>query len=605
MLYSLTHLGASLLANADGAATAAAAVAHSSVHQLLPDIGVAVLAATLLGLIAHWTKQPGILGLLVAGALVGPKVGFGLIHGQESVEVISEMGLILLLFIIGLEMNLKALLSSGRQLLVGGFGQFPLCALIGVGLFWGLMGYGLTGNNSDGLYLALMCALSSTAVVVKLLYDKGELDTLPGRTTLGILVVQDVFAIFVLAFQPNFANPTIGPVFKALGGTVLLLLAGFLISKHVLGRIFASVAKSPEMVMTVSIGWCALVAGVAGWMGLSKEMGALVAGLCIAAFPYSIHVTAKTLPLRDFFLTLFFVSLGMKISAPTWGMVPVIAVMIAFTIASRFLTIYPLLIASGGGRRTAFISSLNLSQISEFSLVIGGIGLSLGHIRGSTIDVAIYAMAIMAVMSSYLIRYNHQLYVAFDKLMAKLGRGSTAQNAGEAAAAGKHDQPVVLLGFHRTGRALVDVASRTSPALLSQIRVIDFNPEVLAELKERGVAGMFGDISSLDTLEHAHLHHAKLVLCTIPDMLLKGTDNQTLVKTVRAVAPHARIAATADDAKHAELLREEGADVALNHHELAAEQLITLVAGLAGEPTRAAHEHRGGPEPVSATMYAA
>src|SRR4051812_40543741 len=238
-------LTANVLASADGAS----AVAHSSIHQLLPDIGVAVLAATLLGLVAHWTKQPGILGLLLAGALVGPKVGLGLIHGEESIEVISELGLILLLYIIGLEMNLKALLSSGKQLLVAGFGQFPLCALIGVGLFWGVMGYGLKGNNSDGLYLALMCALSSTAVVVKLLYDKAELDTLPGRMTLGVLVVQDVFAIFVLAFQPNFANPTIGPVLKAIAGTVILVAAGFLVSKYVLGRVFSSIAKAPELVV--------------------------------------------------------------------------------------------------------------------------------------------------------------------------------------------------------------------------------------------------------------------------------------------------------------------------------------------------------------------
>jgi Kef-type K+ transport system membrane component KefB len=289
-------------------------------HELLPDIGVAVLAATLLGLVAHWTRQPIILGYLVAGALIGPRLGFSLVHDQASIEVISEMGLILLLFIIGLEMNVKALLASGRQLLIAGFGQFPLCALLGVGLFAAL-GYGLKGQSSDGLYLALMCGLSSTAVVVKLLYDKGELDTLPGRMTLGVLVIQDVFAIFILAFQPNFANPGVGPVVKAVVGTVVLLAAGFALSKYVLRRVFASIARAPEMVVAVSIGWCAAVAGAAGAMGLSKEMGALVAGLSIAAFPYSIHVTAKTLPLRDFFLTLFFVSLGMQITPLRWEMV--------------------------------------------------------------------------------------------------------------------------------------------------------------------------------------------------------------------------------------------------------------------------------------------
>src|SRR5688572_16664837 len=263
-------------------------LASSDAHALLSDIGIAILAATLLGLIAHWTRQPIILGYLVGGAVVGPTIGFGWISDQVNIEVISEIGLILLLFIIGLEMNIKALVAAGRQLLVAGFGQFIVCVALGIGLF-ALVGYPIRGESFDGLYLALMCALSSTAVVVKLLYDKGELDTLPGRMTLGILVIQDIYAIFVLAFQPNFANPSVGPVAKALLATVALLVAGFFFSKFVLRWVFASIAKAPEMVVAVSIGWCAAVAASAAAMGLSKEMGALVAGLCIGAFPYSMH----------------------------------------------------------------------------------------------------------------------------------------------------------------------------------------------------------------------------------------------------------------------------------------------------------------------------
>src|SRR5687767_6482617 len=368
-------------------------------HHLLHDIGVAVLAATLLGLVAHWTRQPIILGYLIAGALVGKKLGFGAIYDDHSIEIISEIGLILLLFIIGLEMNIKALLASGRQLLVAGFGQFPLCVLLGVGLF-GLLGYGLRGGRIDGLYLAMLCALSSTAVVVKLLYDKGELDTLPGRMTLGILVIQDIFAIFILALQPNLANPTAGPILKAIGGTILLLAGGFLLSKYVLRWVFSSIAKSPEMVVAVSIGWCAAVAAAADYLHLSKEMGALVAGLSIAAFPYSVHVTAKTLPLRDFFLTLFFVSLGMKITAPTLGMVGMALLLVGFIIVSRFLSLYPLLTMTGSGRRTAFVTSVNLAQMSEFSLVIGTLGVGYNHIKPETVGIAIYAMAVTAVMSS-------------------------------------------------------------------------------------------------------------------------------------------------------------------------------------------------------------
>ena len=552
-------------------------------HHLLPDIGVAVLAATLLGLIAHWTRQPIILGYLIAGALVGKKLGFKLIHDDHSIEIISEIGLILLLFIIGLEMNIKALMASGKQLLVAGFGQFPLCVLLGVGLF-GLLGYGLRGGNIEGLYLALLCALSSTAVVVKLLYDKGELDTLPGRMTLGILVIQDIFAIFILALQPNLANPTAGPILKAIGGTVLLLAGGFLLSKYVLRWVFSSIAKSPEMVVAVSIGWCAAVAAAAGGMNLSKEMGALVAGLSIAAFPYSIHVTAKTLPLRDFFLTLFFVSLGMQISAPRLDMVWTVLGLVAFIVASRFLSIYPLLKFSGAGRRTAFISSLNLSQMSEFSLVIASLGVTYKHIGDETVGVAIYAMAITAVLSSYGIRYNHQIYQAFERLLWRKGAAAAVAGA-EAGSDGAHGggRPIVLLGVHRGARALIEGLSQRAPEVLPKMRIIDFNTEVLREMRERGVTGTFGDLSSLDTLEHAHLHHAKMILSTIPDMLLKGTDNQTLVKACRALAPHAAIVATADDARHEQVLRAEGADFVVNPNSLAGDLTAALVVAAVTE----------------------
>jgi Kef-type K+ transport system membrane component KefB len=224
-------------------------------HHLLSDIGIAIISATVLGLVAHWLRQPILLGYLIAGALVGP-LGFNFVPKGETIEIISELGLILLLFIIGLELNVKETLAAGRQLLVAGFGQFVICVALGLGVF-GLFGLPLFGQHSDGLYLAIMCALSSTAIVVKLLYDKGELDTLPGRLTLGVLVIQDVYAIFVLALQPNFANPSLLPIVKAVAGTAGLFVAGLLSAATCLNWVFSSIAKNAEMVLAVSLGWCA------------------------------------------------------------------------------------------------------------------------------------------------------------------------------------------------------------------------------------------------------------------------------------------------------------------------------------------------------------
>ncbi len=547
-------------------------------HGLLHDIGIAVIAATVLGLTALFLRQPIILGYLIAGALVGPQLGFGWISGAESIEIISEIGLILLLFVIGLEMRIGDLVSSGRQLLVVGLGQFPLCVALGVGLFL-LTGYGFSGQGTmDGLYLALVCGLSSTAIVVKLLYDKFELDTLAGRLTVGVLVIQDVYAILVLAFQPNLADPQVWPIVKALGASAVLLVAGFLLSSLVLRHVFAAIAKSPELVVATSIGWCAFVAGAAGAMDLSKEMGALVAGLTISAFPYSLHVTAKTLPLRDFFLTLFFLSLGMKITAPSWALVAPVSLVVVFVIASRFLSIYPLLALSGAGRRTCFLTSLNLAQLSEFALVIAALGVGYGHLKPDTIGVLVYVMAITAVLSSYSIRWSHGLHRWFERLLSSIGLGTRRIEAVDAAVG--HHHPVVLLGFHRGARAFIDVLEEHQPALLTKVLVVDYNPEVLAALKRRGVAGAFADLGSADTLAHIHLDRARLIISSIPDMLLKGTDNQTLVKTCRALAPEAHIVAVADDPDHEARLHAAGASSAVLPYALMAGSLVELVGTL-------------------------
>jgi hypothetical protein len=307
-------------------------------------------------------------------------------------------------------------------------------------------------------------------------------------------------------------------------------------------------------------------------MGLSKEMGALVAGLSISVFPYSIHVTAKTLPLRDFFLTLFFVSLGMKITAPTWGMVGPVLGVVAFVAVSRFASIYPLIAMTGGGRRAAFVASINLAQISEFSLVIATLGVSYGHISRNTVAITLYAMAIMAVMSSYAIRYSHPLYMLFERLT-----GNRQSKSAFAESPATSDADVVLLGYHRAARALVDALEKKDPHMLNRLLVIDFNPVSLDELKARGIAGLFGDISSMETLKHAEIGHAKYIVSTIPDLLLKGVDNLQLVRMCKAISPRAKIIATADDAAHEQRLRTEGARAVVRMYEVAGDALSELV----------------------------
>ena len=543
-------------------------------HGILPEIGISILVATALGFVFQIFRQPVILGYLVAGALIGPEIGLKLVSGPANIEIISEIGLILLLFIIGLELNPKKLLSSGRQLIYAGVGQFLLCVLIGIGFFM-LLGYDLGKGRIDALYLAMFCAWSSTAIVVKLLYDKFELDTLPGRISLGILIFQDLWAILILALQPHFMSPQLILVIVALMKSVVLLAIGFLLSKYLMRRVFEKISKTPEMVVALSIAWCAFMAGMGAWIGLSMEMGGLIAGVAISTFPYRIHVTAKVLPLRDFFLTLFFLSIGMKIPIPDPSLLLMAATIVLFVIVSRFLTIYPLLSLAGSGRRSCFIASLNLSQISEFSLVVAALGVGYGHIEQRMMSLVIYAMAITSVLSSYFINGNHQAYLVFNRFLERMGFPLKAKEVVKEEF-GDH-YPVVLLGFHRGARSFIDRMEAMAPDLLKKILVIDFNLEVLKEVNDRNIKGIFGDISSVDTLEHVHVANAEIILSTIPDMLLKGTNNQAIVTICRAAAPNALIVATADSVDQIDSLKAKGANEVLLPYTLIGDHLANIV----------------------------
>ena len=242
--------------------------------SVIGGVGIAILAATVMAYLGHLSKQPLLLAYLAAGIIIGPAMGLGLIKNAEDIETISHFGLILLLFLIGLEIDIKKLKESGKSLIISGLAQFPLSLFIGIGFFM-ILGYSLAGGKYDLIYLAACCGLSSTAIVVKLLYGKFELDTLAGRLTLGILVFQDIWAIFLLGIQPNLANPDIIQILISFGKGFVLVAVSMVISKYILPRLFKSVAKVPELVLISSLGWCFLVC--MRYLNLSLEMG-LIAG---------------------------------------------------------------------------------------------------------------------------------------------------------------------------------------------------------------------------------------------------------------------------------------------------------------------------------------
>jgi Kef-type K+ transport system membrane component KefB len=546
--------------------------------DLLTNIGLCVSAAAVLAILAHRLRQPPLLAYLIAGVLIGPEIGFGFISEKESIRTVAEIGLILLLFIIGLEMDLKKLLAAGKPVLVAGLLQFPLCVAIGLACF---LPFEFRGTGVGLLYLAVCLALSSTMIVVKLLYDKFELDTLPGRITLGVLVLQDVWAILFLAIQPNLLHPELGALLASLFKGILLVALSLLVSKTLLPRIFQSVAKVPELVLIGSLAWCFVVSAVADAADLSPEMGALIAGISISTFPYNLDVVAKVISIRDFFVTLFFVALGMRIPMPTTDMIRFAAIAAAFLVLSRFVVVFPLLRALRLGHRASLLPSINLAQMSEFSIVIAAIGLGDGHIEERMASALIFVFALTSVTSTYMIEYSHQLRALFGGWLQRAGFRDLDELAAVPADTGKN-KDVVLLGFFVEASALVHEyeleANGGAHPVLDRLLVIDFNPEVHAELRRRNIACVYGDISHMETLRHADIEDAALVVSTVPDTVLKGTDNLELLRKSRRLCSRAKVIVTAGRTASALELYEAGADYVFMPRLQSSGQMAAILA---------------------------
>jgi Kef-type K+ transport system membrane component KefB len=531
-------------------------------HALLSNIALLFIVATVAAFLAKLLRQPLILAYLVAGVVIGPEMGFAWVKDEEIIELISEIGLILLLFIIGLEIDLKKLVSAGRTLLVVGVSQFLSCAALGVGLAV-FMGYAVRGANFDWLYIAVSLSLSSTLIVVKLLYDKFELTTLPGRITLGVLIFQDIWAIVFLALQPNLHDPRIATLVASFIKGAALVVAALAISRYALPRLFSFVAKVPELLLIAALAWCFAVGGAADWLGLSREMGALVAGVSISTFPYNIDVIAKVINIRDFFVTLFFVALGMKIPAPSLAIVGAAAGMALFVLASRLIAVFPVLYLLGNGLRASLIASINLAQMSEFSLVIASLGLALNHISAELVGTLTFVFAITSVLSTYLIAYNHEIQRALGHLLVRL-----SLSGGEIEPEKAESEPensIVFLGCFREASSILHelefhCRDTNRESVLARTLVIDFNPLVLQELARRGMRGLYGDIANMDTLHHAHIEKAKIVACTISDAILRGTTNLRLLRQTRRLCPQAQMIVAADMIGGAIELYDAGAD---------------------------------------------
>jgi hypothetical protein len=310
-------------------------------------------------------------------------------------------------------------------------------------------------------------------------------------------------------------------------------------------------------------------------------MGSLVAGVSLSTFPYALDVTAKVTTLRDFFITLFFVALGMTIPIPGLSVIGLALLIAVFTIVSRVVTTFAPLYLMKQGLRASLLPAINLAQISEFSLVVIQTGISADHISTETSSAASFAFVVLAVLSTFVMMRSDQITRGLIAPLKRIGLRDLDDSHGHQA--GDEDghgeaRRIVILGFFRAASALLAEIERQNPIVLEQITVIDFNPNVFRTLADRGLHVIYGDVSNVDTLLHAGVGKSELIILSVPDSLLKGANNEKLVRHVRTLNPTAKIVATADLLRDVDDLYAAGADYVTVTRLSDAHELYTVIA---------------------------
>ena len=441
---------------------------------------------------------------------------------------------------------------------------------------------GLARNHLEALYLAVAAAMSSTVIIVKILYDKRELETLAGRITLGVLVLQDVATILFLAVQPNLKNPSLGVLGGALAHVMELLAVAFVASRFILPPVFKYIARLPELVLVGALAWCFALAGFADYLKLSSAMGALIAGVMISTFPYTLDVAAKVTSLRDFFVTLFFVGLGMEIPVPTVSYFAWTFFVCVVLIASRLVTVLPALYWLRQGFRVSLLPAINLCQMSELSLVLLALGRSNGDVSNEVVGIAAFAFSFLAIGSTYAILANDLLLRKAMPWLLKMGLHDLDHTA-FLAHADAAPRRVCLLGFSATASSLLAEIERHRPDLLPELCIIDFNPDVHAALKSRHLRAVYGDITARDVLHHAGASHAEIIICSLPNSLLKGANNLKILRQLRELNPHAKIIVHAERLADLPDLYAAGAHYVTAPRLLEAANLLNILEAAEGQ----------------------
>ncbi|WP_372624052.1 cation:proton antiporter [Falsiroseomonas sp.] len=549
---------------------------HASVFH---EVAALLVLGAGVGLVAVLLRQPLIVGLIAAGILAGP-AALDLVRSDEHITLLSQLGIAVLLFLVGLKLDIGLVRSLGAVAVATGLGQVAFTAIIGFALCLAL---GLDALTS--LYVAVALTFSSTIIIVKLLSDKREIDSLHGRIALGFLIVQDIFVVLsmvvvsALAAGAGEAAALTGLGRAVLGGGAMLVLVGLVI-RFVANPLTTRLARAPELLAGFAIGWAALLAALADTVGLGKELGGLLAGVSLASTPFREAIAARLATLRDFLLLFFFIALGARLDLGALGeQVGASVVLSVFVLVGNPLIVVAIMGAMGYRRRTGLLAGLTVAQISEFSLIFMAMGVSLGHVAEPALGLVTLVGLVTIALSTYMITYSHRLADWLDRplrLFERMHPWREVAAAGEAASRPGAGADVVLFGLGRFGGA---IARRLRDRGIS-VLCVDFDPEAVRAWNRPGFEAVYGDATDPALVASLPLSGTRWAISSIPGQqagLTHEDHRLSLIAALRAQHFTGRIAVTAHGEAEAAALRARGADLVLLPFQDAAERAAELV----------------------------
>jgi Kef-type K+ transport system membrane component KefB len=550
-------------------------------HSPFAEVAVLLVMAATIGLFGIVLRQPLIVSFIAVGLIAGPSA-LDVVHSDEQIGLLSELGIAVLLFLVGIKLDVKLIRSLGRVALMTGLGQVIFTSVFGY-----LIGLALGLGHVTSLYVAVALTFSSTIIIVKLLSDKREIDSLHGQIALGFLIVQDlvvVLAMIVLS-AIGIGSATEGggdagnSVLSVLTSGMAMVALVVLFVRYIADPLTERLARAPELLVIFAIAMAAMFAAIGDFVGLGKEVGGLLAGVALASSPYRETIAARLAPLRDFLLLFFFIALGATLDLSLLGAHVTGAIVFSlFVLIGNPLIVLAIMGAMGYRKRTGFLAGLTVAQISEFSLIFVAMGVSLGHVQEDALGLVTMVGLVTIAASTYMITYSHQLYAVFEPLLGVFERRGAPREPSEAEAHSEVGYRVIVFGLGRFGTAIGMRLQKRGIRVLG----VDFNPLAVRRWRDLGLDTEFGDATDPEFVGELPLSRAAWVVSTVPihPAGLSHEDTRTtLIQLTRAAGFRGRVVVASHHSKDTEELFGAGADIVLEPFQDAADRAVELLCG--------------------------